>query len=415
MSQNVPGSNDGLVRWVILLVAAGHGYIHLCLMAFPPLFPVLSRELGLSYTELGLLSTGVAFSLGISQIIAGPLSDRFGRKWLLVGGLLVFATATGMCGLASDFWPLLFLQILGGAGGSVMHPVALALVTDVTPSSLRGKSMAVHGAGSMLGNALAPILMVSITMWVNWRFAMLVVGLLGVMVVLFMVRYIPVNPSLKKPPVESQPEKNQVQPFSMTAFIMVLILWVARAITSRAYQTFLPTFLVVRYGISLELSAVLITVYWLIGAAAQMLGGYLADRFNRYLILWVSFIVTAISLALMLFGHFESDAFIYLNFFLLGLFSFVGRPAFFSIYSEGLKKKRSGAFFSIGFTVSFSAGSLIPWIMGWITDRFGATASFYPILALILATVVILPMLWRMRSCIQVAPNPDKPELKNED
>jgi hypothetical protein len=53
--------------------------------------------------------------------------------------------------------------------------------------------------------------------------------------------------------------------------------------------------------------------------------------------------------------------------------------------------------------------------MGWITDRYGTTASFYPILALVLATVAILPMLWRMRSRIQVAPNPDKPELKNED
>ena len=411
MSQNVPGSNDGLVRWVILLVAAGHGYIHLCLMAFPPLFPVLSRELGLTYTELGLLSTGVAFSLGLSQIIAGPLSDRFGRKWLLIGGLLVFATATAMCGLASDFWPLLFLQILGGAGGSVMHPVALALVTDVTPPTLRGKSMALHGAGSMLGNALAPILMVSITLWLNWRFAMLVVGLLGVMVVCLMARYIPINPSIIKPPGESQPEKSQVRPFSMTAFIMVLILWVSRAITSRAYQTFLPTFLIVRYGISLEQSAVLIAAYWLIGAAAQMIGGYLADRFNDYLILWIASILTAISLSLMLFAHFESSSFIYLNFFLLGLFSFVGRPAFFSIYSEGLNKNRSGTFFSIGFTVSFSASSLIPWIMGWITDRFGTTVSFYPILVLVFVTVVILPMLWRMRSCIQVAPkNPDQPE-----
>jgi fucose permease len=77
-----------------------------------------------------------------------------------------------------------------------------------------------------------------------------------------------------------------------------------------------------------------------------------------------------------------------------------------------LKKKRSGAFFSIGFTVSFSASSMIPWLMGWITDRYGATPSFYPILVLILATVVILPMLWRMRSRIQVASkDPNQAEL----
>ncbi len=394
---------DGVVRRIVLLVAAGHGYIHVCLVAFPPIFPVLNRELGLTYTELGFLSTGVAFSLGLSQLIVGPLSDRFGRKWLLIGGLLLFSAATGVCGLVSTFWPLLFFQVLGGTGGSVMHPVALALVTDVTSTRHRGKSMAVHGAGSMLGNAFAPVTMVSLTIWVNWRFAMIAVGLLGLILTYLMARFIEVNPQAQTGyRSKSDSVEDKFYPFSIPAFVMVLILWATRAVTSRAYQAFLPTFLIMRYGLSLKHSAVFITIYWIIGALAQMVGGYLADRVNRYFFLLAAFVLTVISLAIMLFSQPSSDTIIFANFFMLGLFSFVGRPAFFSIYSEGLQKGRAGTFFSFGFAVSFTSSSLVPGIMGWITDQYSATTSFYPILALIIVSTIILPILWRMRSRVYV-------------
>ncbi len=228
---------------------------------------------------------------------------------------------------------------------------------------------------------------------------MIVVGLLGVIFVPLMARYLVEVPRTETGGVkESGTEEKGVSPFSIPALLMVLVIWVTRAASGRAYQAFLPTFLVSRYDLSLELSAVFTTTYWIFAAFASLAGGYLADRYNHYTTFWLSSLFAGISLAIMLFARPGSGNFIYANFFLLGLFSFLGRPAFFAIYSEGLQKRRRGSFFSLGFTVAYTVSSIVPGVMGWITDRYNTAASFYPVMALVIATLIILPLLRKTRS-----------------
>lgn len=398
MNTITPTMDDRTIRRVVLLIGTSHGFTHIYQVVLPPLYPVLSSELGLSYTELGLLASGMAFSFGLSQLIFGPLSDRFGRKWLILGGQFLFAASTVMCALVSTFWPLLFFQFLGGIGGSVLHPVGVALLTDITRVSQRGKAMGVHGSGAMLGTAFTPVTMVFLTVWVNWRFAMMVVGALGMIVVPLMARYIVEPPPVKKGEQEgSGIEEEKVYPFSIMALLMILTVWITRSVSNRAYQSFLPTFLVSRYQLSLETAGIFATIYWILAAFAWLVGGYLTDRYNRYTVLWVSYLFTMVSLAVMLFAPPHSGNIIYANFFLVGMVSFVGAPAFFAIYSEGTTRASRGTFFSLGFTVAYTVSALVPGAMGWITDRFNTAASFYPTLMLVIATVVILPALRRMR------------------
>ena len=80
-----------------------------------PAFPQIGAELAVSAPELGLLLSSffVAFALG--QLVAGPLSDRFGRKPLVLGGLAVFAAGSIVCALAGH---------IAGAGSGSCHPGA---------------------------------------------------------------------------------------------------------------------------------------------------------------------------------------------------------------------------------------------------------------------------------------------------
>lgn len=394
-----PALDVTTIRRVSLLVGLGHGVTHLYQMVLPPLYPVLRQELDLSYTQLGVLTTSMAISFAASQIITGPLSDRIGRKHLLIAGQFLFSAAIAACGLVSTFWSLLFLQVLGGIGGSVFHPVGVALLTDVVPSDQRGKAMGIHGAGGMFGTALAPVTMVYLTVLVNWRFAMIVAGVLGILSLPLFATYLIEPPGIVEGDTEElENEKEKIYPLGILALLLLLVIWTTRAVVNRAYQAFLPTFLVSRYGLSLELSGVFATIYWIFAAFAWLLGGYLADRYNRYLLLWISYVLTMASLVVMLFVSPSIGSIIYVNLFLLGMFAFVGAPSFFSIYSEGMSKARSGTFFSLGFTVAFGISSVVPGVMGLITDRFNAAVSFYPTLAMITIAVVIVPVLWRMRS-----------------
>src|SRR5438034_9608541 len=88
-----------------------------------PAFPRIGASLGVSSQELGLTLSSffVAFALG--QLLVGPFSDRFGRKWLVLGGLVVFAAGSVLCAFA-DTLPFLVLgrviQALGACAASVL-------------------------------------------------------------------------------------------------------------------------------------------------------------------------------------------------------------------------------------------------------------------------------------------------------
>ena len=88
-----------------------------------PAFPRIGAGLGVSSQELGLTLSSFFVAFAVGQLLVGPLSDRFGRKWLVLGGLVVFAAGSVLCALA-DTLPFLVLgrviQALGACAASVL-------------------------------------------------------------------------------------------------------------------------------------------------------------------------------------------------------------------------------------------------------------------------------------------------------
>lgn len=390
--------NSRELRRILWLMASGHGLAHMYLLVLPPLYPVISTQLGLSYTQLGIIFSAAAFSLGISQMAVGLLSDWIGHRWLLIGGQLLMSFAVLGSGLAYSFWSLLVLQAVCGAAGSVMHPVAVSLLVDVMPDHQKGRALGMHGTGGQLGNAMAPVVTVFLTVAYNWRVALVTVGAAGVVLALWMLRSLDdLSSETAKASDVKRVSLSSALPYGKLALVLALLIWVSRGVASRAYQSFLPTFLIDQYNFSLERSSVFITSYWLFAAGASMVGGYLADRFNQYVVLWLTSFFTMAALAVLLFPQSLTTLIIYGNFFLLGIFSFLGRPAFYGIYAEGFKKVRSGTLYAIGFTTAYTFSAGIPGAMGWLTDLYGAAVAFYPVLATMLLPLIILPALKYIR------------------
>jgi len=368
------------------------------LLVLPPLYPIISTQLGLSYTQLGIIFSVAAFSLGISQMAVGILSDRIGHQWLLIGGQFVMAFAVLGSGLANSFWSLLVLQAVGGAAGSVMHPVAVALLTDVMPAHQRGRALGMHGTGAQLGNAMAPAVIVFLTVAFNWRVALVTAGSAGVFLALWMLRSLDdLSSGTSRSAAAKETSLSDALPYGKLALVLVLLIWISRGMAARAYQSFLPTFLINQYDFSLERSSVFVSSYWVFAAGASVFGGYLADRFNQYVVLWLTSFFSLAALAVLLFPQSLPNLVIYGNFFLLGIFSFMGRPAFYGIYAEGFKKARSGTLYAIGFTTAYTFSAGLPGAMGWLTDRYGTGVAFYPVLSTMLFPLIILPALKHIR------------------
>ena len=115
-------------RRVLAFGSAMHVWSDLYFALMVPLLPFIKEDLGLSFTEVGLLRSVFGGATAILQIPAGILAETTGEFWLLVlGNVWVGIGLVGMA-VSSSFAALLALSFLGGLGGAAQHPLASSMV-----------------------------------------------------------------------------------------------------------------------------------------------------------------------------------------------------------------------------------------------------------------------------------------------
>ncbi|WLQ07733.1 MFS transporter [Arthrobacter oryzae] len=108
------------------------------------LFPVLFAAAGLSIERIGILAAVYPAVWGAGQLVTGALSDRIGRKPLIVGGMLVQAAALGLVAFGAGFDAWLAAAVLLGAGTAMVYPTLLAAIGDVAHPEWRARSVGIY-------------------------------------------------------------------------------------------------------------------------------------------------------------------------------------------------------------------------------------------------------------------------------
>jgi MFS family permease len=126
------------------------------------LLPIYYASAGLSISEIGALAAIYPAVWGLGQLVTGALSDRVGRKGLIVGGMLLQAVAIATIATVHDFTPWAFGAILLGVGTAMVYPTLLAVVGDVAHPAWRGSAVGVYrlwrDAGFAAGGLLAGLI-----------------------------------------------------------------------------------------------------------------------------------------------------------------------------------------------------------------------------------------------------------------
>jgi MFS transporter, DHA1 family, multidrug resistance protein len=133
----------------LMIVNTGFGIIL-------PILPYYAQSLGASATVLGLLSGTYATLQFIFAPLWGRLSDRIGRRPVLLVGLIGFSLSFLIFGLASRLWMLFLARIISGLLSSATLPTALAYIADTTPPENRARGMGLMGAAGGIGMILGP-------------------------------------------------------------------------------------------------------------------------------------------------------------------------------------------------------------------------------------------------------------------
>jgi MFS transporter, DHA1 family, multidrug resistance protein len=149
-----------------------------------PAFPRIGAGLGVSSQELGLTLSSffVAFALG--QVLAGPLSDRFGRKWLVLGGLTVFAAGSVVCAFADTLSFLVLGRVIQALGACAASVLSRAIARDLFDGEALARALALTMIAGAAAPGFSPLLGSALDGLFGWRITFLVVAAFGVVLAL---------------------------------------------------------------------------------------------------------------------------------------------------------------------------------------------------------------------------------------
>lgn len=133
----------------VVLIMMGIGLIS-------PILPQYARTFGVNVTMVGLLITVFGVARILVDIPAGRLTDRLGRRPVLIGGPLILVAGSIGCGLADNYWMLLGFRFIQGIGSAMYTTAAMVMLADISTPDNRGTMMSFYQGSLLLGAGLGP-------------------------------------------------------------------------------------------------------------------------------------------------------------------------------------------------------------------------------------------------------------------
>ena len=144
---HAPTETRGSIRQFLLLVfllwLAGNG-LRITILAVPPVIPLIRTELGMSETQVGILTGLPPVLFACAAVLGSLLIARFGALMTLIVGLLATAAGSALRGAAPDIWLLYGATIVTGFGVAIMHPSLPPLVRGWLPNRIGLRHGGVH-------------------------------------------------------------------------------------------------------------------------------------------------------------------------------------------------------------------------------------------------------------------------------
>ncbi len=190
-------SRTRLVLWSMTLANA---MILVDQTAVPLALPNIIQDFHVGTQQVQWVMNASLLPLAGLLVLGGRLGDMFGRRRVFIIGSVVFTGASAAGGLAPGFAVLLACRVLQGAGGALMLPNTVAIVSATFPDRERGRALGLMGGAAAIAGALGPTIGGALTAALNWRAVLLVNCPLAVLAVAGTLRAVPPDTAAKQRP-----------------------------------------------------------------------------------------------------------------------------------------------------------------------------------------------------------------------
>ena len=339
-----------------------------------PIFPLYVIGLGASYSLLGFIISVYGAVQLITQIPIGRLSDRRGRKPLIILGLTTFTLLPPLYIYASDPYILIPIRILGGIGASAVWPLAMALIIDQVSSQSRGASMGRYNAAFYSAMAIGPLIGGLLydhygleAPFYFWAF----LGLISIIIVAVRVNEPPRHHMISSLPSSGLKEKLIIPGYDWTFLACCgVVMWTG--IVGGFNITLLPSY-ASTIGLSTTQVGLLYLDYAGISAISNIYFGRAADRGRRKLLVFGGCLIGMISFFLLLWASSLSQVLVLMA--LIGLSLGIGNPAAAAMIADTTCQSRRGEIFGIFNTSRMSGVVIGPLVAGLMADLYGVDGT----------------------------------------
>jgi MFS family permease len=386
----------------VWIITFGHGLTHWYPSTFYLLLPIIGKEMGLSYSEIGLIMTCQYIAGAVANVPGGIITDTVGRKGVLMAlSLFWVGFPYLLMGFSHGYLMLLACVALVGFGNSLWHPTAIPTLARRFPER-KGLVLSLHGMGGNLGDALAPIAVGSLLAVLTWRQVVVINVIPGLLMSLLILVFLGTLSIGSKKPKEKSADEARVQSladyfrgvpalFKNRGLIVLTASSAFRSMTQNTLLTFLPIYLAYQMHYPPFWVGAGMFALQAAGFAASPIAGYLSDRMGRRSIMMSSMAMTAVVLVFMAVAG-GSQAFI-VFIAILGFFLYAIRPVMQAWLLETTPKNMGGTSIGILFGAQSLGSSVAPLLGGVIADRYGLNATFWFLaFTIVVANLFILAM-----------------------
>jgi MFS transporter, FSR family, fosmidomycin resistance protein len=364
----------------LVAVSLGHGITDWYQNSLFIILPYLSKDLGLTYSQVGILMGWNYFTNFFVNLPGGLIVDMVGKTGLLLGLAMAL---TGLpyffLGFSTSYVMAMVFVTFVGIGNNLWHPAALSFLARRYPER-KGFAIALHAMGGHMGNTFSPIAIGVALTFLTWRHVLFLNFFPGIVMGFILWRLLAKLGTVR---TEGKKKKLSLKEYGMAVKTMarnksVLLLCSLagmRSMTSIGLFTFLPLYLAHELKYPPALVGTYMTLVQGAGIFASPISGTVSDRKGRRPVLAAGLLTTSFLLvALVVFR---------LQFFFVGVLAFLGfflfslQPVILAWMMDVAPKNVSGTTVSALFGVQSLFASFSPAVCGFIADRFGILYSFY--------------------------------------
>jgi MFS transporter, DHA1 family, multidrug resistance protein len=174
-----PAAERKLTAGLLVLLAGLAAIGALSTNIILPSFPSIGVALNVPARDLGLTLSSFFIAFAIGQLFVGPLSDRYGRRWFVLGGLTVFIIGSAICGGAESFPMLIVGRIIQALGVCAASVLSRAIARDLFDGEALAKALSLTMVAMAAAPGFSPLLGSALDAQFGWRAAFVMVGASG--------------------------------------------------------------------------------------------------------------------------------------------------------------------------------------------------------------------------------------------